>query len=66
MSKATIPQARLEETAAVNSSGVSLGFYSGGFDVMKRNIYNNYYKTSGKAYGAKRLFTWKPWFAKAN
>ena len=31
---------------------------------MKRNIYNNYYKTSGKAYGAAD-FTWKPWLAKA-
>ena len=44
--------------------GQLIGFYSGGFDVMKRNIYNNYYKTSGKAYGAAD-FTWKPWLAKA-
>lgn len=41
-----------------------IGYYGGGYDVMKRNIYDNYYKTSGKAYGGAN-FTWKPWRAKA-
>ena len=41
-----------------------IGYYGGGYDVMKRNIYDNYYKTSGKAYGGAN-FTWKPWLAKA-
>lgn len=41
-----------------------IGYYGGGYDVMKRNIYDNYYKTSSKAYGGAN-FTWKPWLAKA-
>lgn len=44
--------------------GQLIGYYGGGYDVMKRNIYDNYYKTSGKAYGGAN-FTWKPWLAKA-
>ncbi len=44
--------------------GQLIGYYTGGWDVMKRNIFNNYYKTSGKAYGAAG-FTWKPWLATA-
>ena len=44
--------------------GQLIGYYGGGYDVMKRNIFNNYYTTSGKAYGAAN-FTWKPWLATA-
>lgn len=44
--------------------GQLIGYYSGGYDVMKRNIFNNYYKTSGKPYGGAN-FDWKPWLATA-
>ncbi len=44
--------------------GQLIGYYSGGWDVGKRNIFNNYYTTSGKAYG-EASFTWKPWLATA-
>ena len=46
------------------TKGQLIGYYSGGYVVMKRNIFNNYYTTSGKAYGGAS-FTWKPWLATA-
>ena len=44
--------------------GQLIGYYGGGYDVMKRNIFDNYYKTSGKPYGGAN-FDWKPWLATA-
>lgn len=44
--------------------GQVIGENSGGWDVRKRNTYDNYYKTSGKAYGHV-TFTWKPWLPTA-
>ena len=44
--------------------GQLIGYYSGGYDVSKRNIFDNYYTNSGKAYGGAD-YTWKPWLATA-
>lgn len=44
--------------------GQVIGGYEGAEVVKKRNIYDNYYTGSGKAYGAASV-TWKDWVAKA-
>ena len=44
--------------------GQVIGGYEGAEVVRKRNIYDNYYTGSGKAYGAASV-TWKDWVAKA-
>lgn len=44
--------------------GQLIGYYRGGYDVSKRNIFDNYYTASGKAYGGAN-YTWKPWLATA-
>lgn len=56
-------------TGAVKSSGGAvkgqvIGYYDGAEVIMERNIYNNYYTSSGKAYGESPI-TWKDWQAKA-
>lgn len=56
-------------TGAVKSSGGAvkgqiIGYYDGAEVARKRNIYNNYYTNSGKAYGTSPI-TWKDWTAKA-
>lgn len=44
--------------------GELLGYYTGSFDVQKRNVYDNYYTGSGKAYGGQD-FTWKAYIGTA-
>lgn len=44
--------------------GQVIGYYEGAEVTQVRNIYNNYYTKSGKAYGAS-FVTWKEWTAKA-
>lgn len=44
--------------------GEILGYYTGSFDAQKRNVYDNYYTGSGKAYGGQD-FTWKPYMGTA-
>lgn len=46
------------------TKGQVIGYYEGSQISEKRNIYNNYYTKSGKAYGAAAV-TWKDWTAKA-
>ena len=45
--------------------GQVIGGYEGADIVQKRNIYDNYYTGSGKAYGWGAI-TWHKWVAKAN
>ena len=51
-------------TGETQFRGSILGTYSGADIVSKRNIYNNYYTSSAKAYGNSTI-TWKDWTAKA-
>ena len=44
--------------------GQVLGYYTGSYDAQKRNVYDNYYTGSGKAYGGQD-FTWKPYMGTA-
>lgn len=44
--------------------GQVIGYYEGAQIPQTRNIYNNYYTKSGKAYGGSYI-TWKEWTAKA-
>ena len=44
--------------------GNVLGYYTGSYDAQKRNVYDNYYTGSGKAYGGQD-FTWKPYMGTA-
>ena len=44
--------------------GQVIGYYEGAETVNKRNIYNNYYTSAGKAYG-ETYISWKAWMAKA-
>lgn len=46
------------------AKGQVIGYYDGPQISEKRNIYNNYYTRSGKAYGGASV-TWKNWTAKA-
>lgn len=45
--------------------GQLIGYYGGAEVKGKRNIYNNYYTSSGKAYG-ETYISWKAWVAKSN
>ena len=51
-------------TGETQFRGSILGTYSGADVVRERNIYNNYYTSSAKAYGNSYI-TWKDWTAKA-
>ena len=51
-------------TGETQFRGSILGTYSGADIVSERNIYNNYYTSSAKAYG-NSVVTWKDWTAKA-
>ena len=44
--------------------GEVLGYYTGSYDARKRNVFDNYYTGSGKAYGGQD-FDWKPYIGTA-
>lgn len=44
--------------------GEVLGYYTGSYDARKRNVFDNYYTGSGKAYGGQD-FTWEPYMGTA-
>ena len=44
--------------------GEVLGYYTGSYDARKRNVFDNYYTGSGKAYGGQD-FTWEPYIGTA-
>ncbi len=44
--------------------GEILGYYTGSYTAQKRNVFDNYYTGSGKAYGGQD-FTWEPYMGTA-
>ena len=44
--------------------GEIIGYYTGSYTAQKRNIFDNYYTGSGKAYGGQD-FTWEPYMGTA-
>ncbi len=44
--------------------GEILGYYQGSYDAQKRNVFDNYYTGSGKAYGGQN-FTWQAYMGTA-